>query len=462
MSYLMYDTQMAGMHNTTQELARFVVRGREGAIAPEVLAATRLFFANSIATSISGSRHQVVDNVIAVVLRAGQAGPFRLARRPESLNLVGAVMATGTAAAVDDFDDTHLSTYVHAGPGLSAAGLLLAMCIPSSDRELLTAVSLGYETQLRVAVAVAPEIYGVGWHTTGVFGPIGAAALAGSLFGFDESQMYKALALASEWTIGHLEGLGTMNKSFHAGKAAANGVQAALATMTGALVGSVVNDPIERLLEALNVAEQMRTVDTRSGSTWELLDNRIKPYPCGIVAHAAVEAALRIRVTTAIRPEEIERISVVCSRRAAELTGRFMPVSELDTRLSIAHGVAAAIVRGAAGVEEFSLASIDDPMITHLRERVSLVVDEGRAEESARIVITTTRGEVITEEIEAVSGSAAHPMGESAVMSKIQNLLEPLIGDRTHELMERMVRFDGQDAASFARLVIDDGREGVS
>jgi 2-methylcitrate dehydratase PrpD len=452
---------MGEIHGTTQALARFVVESKSRAIPGEVLGVTRLFFANSIATSISGSKHPVVDNIVSAALRAGQTGTFRLPRRPETLNLSFAVLATGTAAAVDDFDDTHLATYVHAGPGLSAPGLLIARAASSSDRQLLEAVALGYETQLRVAAAVAPEIYGAGWHTTGVFGSIGAAAMVGSLMNFDESQMYNAFALASEWTIGHLEGLGTMNKSFHAGKAAANGVNAALASTSSAFA-SVHDDPIERLLDALTPGWQPRTVDTSTEGEWVLLDNRIKPYPCGIVAHAAVEAALAIRATSGMRADDVQSITVTCSRRAGELTARATPVSELDTRLSIAHGVAAAIARGTAGVDEFSVASIDDPDIARLRQRVVLVVDEEIAEESARISLTTTQGTVIGEVVKSVNGSAARPMSESAVMEKILKLLRPLIGDTVDELIERLDRLEGDDVVeSLARLVLDGDFEGV-
>lgn len=456
----MYYTSMGELDTTTGRLAQFVVASRKRRLSSEVLVATRQYFANSLATSISGSQHQVVGNIVSAALRAGQKGQYRLSGRSEGLSLPFAVLATGTAAAVDDFDDTHMATFVHAGPGLAGAGFVLAQGLPINGYQLLEAVALGYEAQLRVAAAVAPEIYSAGWHTTGVFGPIGAAALTGTLLHFDESQMFNALTLASEWTIGHLEGLGTMNKSFHAGKAASNGVDAAM-TCASVAFESVHDDPIEHLLDALTTGWQPRIVDAQRDSHWELLENRIKPFPCGVVAHASVEAALGIRATSGVRHEEIGKISVTCSPRAGQLTAVSSPSSELDARLSIPHGVAAALARGVAGIDEFSAESIDDPVIADLRRRVELIVNEDTAEESAQIEVTTTVGTVIIGGVKAANGSAARPMSESAVVEKIQKLVTPIIRDRADELMERLDRLEeSTDLQSLARLVVGVEREG--
>src|SRR6202035_1748642 len=116
-----------------------------------------------------------------------------------------------------------------------------------SGPQLLLAIALGYEVQLRAALAISPEQYLAGWHSTGVFGVLGAAVASCVLLDLDDTATSAAIGLAANFILGHQEGLGTMNKSFHAGKAAANGIYSAVAAKHGAGL-SDANDPLGELL----------------------------------------------------------------------------------------------------------------------------------------------------------------------------------------------------------------------
>src|SRR6202011_6282881 len=73
-----------------------------------------------------------------------------------------------------------------------------------------------------------PDHYDRGWHITGTAGVFGAAASAGKLLGLSEEQMIWALGLAASQPVGLRESFGSMNKSFNPGRAASNGIFAAL------------------------------------------------------------------------------------------------------------------------------------------------------------------------------------------------------------------------------------------
>ena len=87
---------------------------------------------------------------------------------------------------------------------------------------------LGVETECRIGNAVYPNHYDVGWHITGTAGVFGAAAAAGKLLGLTEQQMVWALGLAASQPVGLRESFGSMNKSFNPGRAASNGLFAAM------------------------------------------------------------------------------------------------------------------------------------------------------------------------------------------------------------------------------------------
>jgi len=75
---------------------------------------------------------------------------------------------------------------------------------------------------------VFPEHYLSGWHITGTVGVFGAAAAVGKLLGLSEQQMTWALGIAATQSAGLRDMFGTMCKSFHPGRAAQNGLTAAL------------------------------------------------------------------------------------------------------------------------------------------------------------------------------------------------------------------------------------------
>src|SRR5262249_50108466 len=102
-----------------------------------------------------------------------------------------------------------------------------------SGTEFLNALILGVEAECRIGNAVYPAHYDIGWHITGTAGVFGAAAAAGKLLDLDEQQMVWALGIAGTQSSGFREMFGTMCKGFHPGRAAQNGLSAALLAKHG-------------------------------------------------------------------------------------------------------------------------------------------------------------------------------------------------------------------------------------
>ena len=82
--------------------------------------------------------------------------------------------------------------------------------------------------ECRIGNAVYPAHYDVGWHITGTSGVFGAAAARASFWVSTEQQMVWALGMAATQPVGLREMFGTMTKSFIPGRAAQNGLTAAL------------------------------------------------------------------------------------------------------------------------------------------------------------------------------------------------------------------------------------------
>ena len=144
------------------------------------------------------------------------------------MDVLHAALMNGISSHVLDFDDTHLKTVIHPAGPVASAILALAETRPVSGRDFLHALVLGAEVECRIGNAVYPAHYDRGWHITGTTGVFGAAAASGRLLGLSEQQMRWAFGLAATQPVGLREMFGTMTKSFHPGRAAQNGLTAAV------------------------------------------------------------------------------------------------------------------------------------------------------------------------------------------------------------------------------------------
>ena len=133
-----------------------------------------------------------------------------------------------------------------------------------------------------------------GWHGTGVFGRLGAAAAAAALLKLDAERASHALGAAATQTGGLTASFGTMAKPFHAGKAAMDGVVAAQLAAAGFRAASGLFEPGGGLDNAL-VQDRSELIASADFAGWRILDNSFKPYAACHLTHPAVDAARALK-----------------------------------------------------------------------------------------------------------------------------------------------------------------------
>ena len=148
-----------------------------------------------------------------------------------------AALMNGISSHVHDYDDTTPGNYSHPTSPVASALFAYASANRVSGRDFLHAFILGFEAESRVANAVYPAHYDVGWHMTGTAGVFGAATAIGQLVGLTVQQMVWALGLAATQAAGLREMFGSMGKAFHPGRSAQNGYAAALLAAKGFTAG---------------------------------------------------------------------------------------------------------------------------------------------------------------------------------------------------------------------------------
>jgi 2-methylcitrate dehydratase PrpD len=423
------------MPSVTEEFCAAMLGAARGPLAPAVARAAGRSLLNVLGPAVSAASSDAVGVLLAAADDAGGAGAVTVPGLARTLDPYWAALVIGTAAHLDDFDDTHLATVIHPGAAALAAVLSLGPETAPSGAAFLGAFAAGCEAQLRVGCAVSPAHYDHGWHITGTCGVFGAAVAASALLGLDAPAAARALSLAATMTAGHREAFGTMTKPLHAGKAAANGVLAARLAAAGR---SGPADPLgpHGVLEVLadSVDRDALGLGWPPGHRWELELNSFKAYPCGVVAHPAMDAAIiaSARITELAGPVEIGGVTVRCNPLVPELMGLEQPDDGLRSRFSARHGVAVGLLYGRAGLAEFSDAAATAPEVARLRSLITLDVDPAVARDAAVLHVSLRpagQWPAIEVTVEHTHGSAARPLTDDELLGKTRALFGPVLGE---------------------------------
>ncbi len=416
--------------DVTRTLARYVLSVRYDDLPDPVRKETRRTLLNWVGCAVGGSRHETVDVAIAALAPFSGPPQATVLGRRERLDILHASLLNGISSHVFDFDDTHLKTVIHpAGPVVSAL-LALAEHRPMSGRDFLASMVVGIEAECRIGNAVYPAHYDRGWHITGTAGVFGAAAACGRVLGLNEQQMVWALGLAATQPVGLREMFGTMTKSFHPGRAAQNGLTAALLASRGFTSSELGLEGKSGWANVLSTSRNYAEITGNLGRSYEISLNTYKPFACGIVIHPTIDACIQLRNEHRLTADAIERIDLRVHPLVLELTGKKSPTTGLESKFSVYFAAALAMVVGSAGMRDFSDANAKNPTIVALRDRVTATVDSTLKEEQVRATIVLKDGRRLEKFIEHVVGSVERPMSDADLEGKFLALAEGVLPEK--------------------------------
>ncbi|HEY6694378.1 MAG TPA: MmgE/PrpD family protein [Solirubrobacteraceae bacterium] len=317
----------------------------------------------------------------------------------------------GTAGHVLDFDDTYLPGIAHLSAPTAPAAIAVAAELGLSVGHVLDAHAAGFEAMGRLSRA--HRLYEGGWHPTAVCGAAGAARAAALLLELDEERTSAAERLALLQAGGLRAAFGSDGKSLQVGMAAAAGVQAARIAAGGAVISAGVLEAPDGFAATFGAARE-----SDGGAAVE--QNWIKPWPCCLMSHSAIEAATRADLGGGA-PIEVAVHPV--ARRAAA----YDEVADgLQAKFSIPYLVAYVALRGEP--EPASFDGVDPEVQALARSRVRVVTDEALREAEAVIAV----GREVVARVPAARGSPERPMSADELAAKCALLA----GDRLDGLLE--------------------------
>jgi len=401
----------------TQTLARFVVDTRWEDIPEQARHEAKRALLNFFAVAIAGCRTEPVELALKTLAEFSGGKQATIVGRTERIDALGAAFLNAAGANVFDYCDTHLPTVVHPTAPLAPALLALAELRRVTGPELLLAFVLGFEIECRVGGAVSPGHYPRGWHITSTCGVFGSAAGAAKLLGLKENQVVWTLGNAATQSAGLCECLGWPTKSVSVGNAARNGLFSALLAEKG------YSGPVEPIagaqgfLAAMGEPPNWAALTEGLGKSWEVNDNSLKPYPAGFVIHPLLDCALdwRHRHPGAV----VEKVAVRGNPLLLQRTDRPEVATGRESQVSLQHAVAAALVLGKAGLDQFTDACVNDAAVKEMRRKVDVASNPAISTIAVEMDLWTKDGKKHSVSTEAARGSSANPLKDSEIEQKL-------------------------------------------
>lgn len=413
-------------HGVTSQLCEFLARARYDDLPASTVHAARRGLLDWLACVLAGSTHPSVDLVIGMLQDAGGRAEATVIGRKLKLGILEAPIANGYMGHVLDYDDTHATTLHPSSPVLAA---VLPLCDRKriSGKELLLAYVCGLEAGARAGRA-SPAHHKGGWHLTGTLGSMAGGAAAAKLLGCSPLQITWAIGIAASQSAGLQQNRGTMTKYLHAGKAAANGLMSGLLAQRGFTSSSEVIEGARGFCRIYSEVAAPEELVADLGKPWEMERNGYKPYASAVVLHSVVDAMLLIRAQTRIDPAQVSEISLKVHPHVVSITGVMSPSSGMQSKFSVSHSAAIGLADGAGGAYEYSDERVRDPVITALRKKVKVEIDNSLAVDQARASVIMG-GRPFDAFVEHQIGTRNNPMTDAAIEQKFMTNAVPVIGE---------------------------------
>jgi len=420
----------------TQEIASFVAKTRYRDIPSDVVRLAEGFILDGLGVALAGSTDEC-SRIVQAHIRQMRArdecavlGTGLRAPAPK------AALANGVAGHAMDYDDTQLSTSKEAVYGLLthpttpvlAAILAVGEKEKISGEEFLLAYILGVEVECRIADAIAPRHYQSGFHSTATMGGLGAAMAVGKLLHLKEEALIRSLGIAASMASGLRENFGTMTKPLHAGRAAENGVTAALLAQSGFTAATNILEARRGFYNAMAGGYDESKIAGRLGRPYFMQEPgiSIKPYPSGSLSHPAQDLILDLVKQHDLHAENIESIDVGTNSNVPNALIYPMPKTALEGKFSIPFCMAIAVLERKAGIAQFTDRKVRGRKVVELLKRVRLYVDDelealGYDQVRSRIRIKLKDGKVIEGRYDVARGHPEKPMNWAELGEKFRD-----------------------------------------
>ena len=401
----------------------------------------------------------------------GKAGASHGVFSAETLNPQHATFLNVAYGSSFDGDDTHVGAMLHPGVAVWSAALAVAEHTGASGKEMLAAVVAGYETIIRVGLAVQPSHFKRGFQSTGTCDGFGTAAAAGRLLfrGKNAGQrIAEAMGLAGGYASGVAQFYysGASAKRIQAAHSAESGVAAALLAYQGYTGPADIIEGAGGFARAYADGWDPAVLEAGLGKHFHLMDVLVKSHAAAARIAAGLDGMLALRQEHNFSGDDIADMTLGIPRIIQGRLTNPHPVDLQAAQMCLPFGVALAsklkLTPGqipTVQVSDFE-AGLADRSLTEIENRTKIELDDeveaasNELSTAARVSVTLRDGRTLSVLVAAPKGSPSQPFtGAEHEARFTQELLTRVSADVCSKIVEMSRDLDQLDPRWLGRAL---------
>jgi 2-methylcitrate dehydratase PrpD len=398
---------------TTAAAAEFIQNVTYDAIPAQALRIGTRCLLDGLGLFVAGSEeHSVKILSEEAEAMGGKPEALLLGRGAAKVPAPSAARVLGTAGHAHDWDDSQVSkdpAHVYGLlthptiPPLTSALVMAQKLGGVGGKTFMLAFLTGFEVECKISEWMLPQHYLRGMHSSATVGTFGAYGAAAKLLGLKEEKLRSGFGIAASFAAGIRCNFGTMTKPLHVGRAAENGVTAAVLAERGFTADPDGLDGPWGFFAVQGGGVSAVKIAQGFGKTWSIVDPgvSIKPYPCGVLTHPTIDLMLKLVVENNVQAEDIEAVKVYAGTNILNPIRYPVAVNHLQAKFSLPAALAMIALARRAGKREFSdpfvgsaamqamqrkiIAELDPEIekmgFDKMRSRIAIRLKDGRAVE---------------------------------------------------------------------------------
>jgi len=368
-------------------------------------------------------------NKILILLSSDKDGHKIIGLDAKS-DLNTAILINGLFSHVAELDDGVRYGMLHPGAPIFSALLPLARNRNVTYEDFVKGVVAAYETSIRIARAIQPSHYGLGYHPTATCGSIGAAAGISVMLRQSKKQLKDAISAAAISSSGTLKVIENSSqiKPFNVGRSSVIGYMSFLMSEAGfdgpqnVLEGDIGFLSIMSKDYDVNELIKLATQDNLS---IEL--TYFKPYAACRHAHPSIEAVSKM-LFQGLKADEVQSIVVHTYGTILGKHDKKEVYGVSSAKMSIPFSIALTLCKGGAGINDFTEENVNDQRIIDITNRVEIkarkeftdLVPDKRV---ALVEVTSFDGRIYSEQVDFPKGEPENQLTDSEFEAKFEELL---------------------------------------
>ncbi len=346
-------------------------------------------FLDTLGAQIAGHNTPVGDLMASFARTQFPGNESTILVKGDKLSASGAALVNGFANNALDIDDGYRDIKGHPGacvlPVALAAGELSENV---SGKQLLTALVIGYEVGIRSGL-IRHATYET-YHSSGSWGAIAGAAVAGKLMGLSRDKLFHALGAAE-----YHAPIAPMMKCIEIPGMGKDSIGwGCLVAMMSAIMADKGFTGINPIFDDSPNDEWIESI----GKSWKMMNLYYKPYSACRWAQPGVDGAQKIMADNSLNVKDIKKIQVFTFRESAALKQNY-PNNTEEAQYNIPFPIAAALLDGEVGPSQTLPPRLFDKDIRQMMDKITITVQDRfqkkfPAKAESEVEITTHDGQI--------------------------------------------------------------------